>query len=824
MLNIKKASVAELFSKFNVTLKEAWLNEVLEYLQLERADADIPTIIQLVYEQWLFSELSNSTRPKIRLPPFEKKTALDSDVVVQINWLVDIHTSMYSKLNQYVGCNLDNISFHWEPNEGAEDLDSVNRMYLMEVTDGQRKLRAVEYQKVDELCGKLSCGTKLLIYGGTICRRNVLLLTPNNMMILGGESETCQQNVSVLAIARRLGIDEKKLKLLECAKDKEYENSMKIMDGIETEKVEKIHTTMSSVLISGNVAVNSDQQQSANMRRTGKGENARAKKQKRTVLSRTITSYFQPQHKVTTSKLNPKVSTKSQTPLIGQEIKEELKPGYLARGPLQKQREMQPPPVLFPVSDSKKQSQHSIEMITFPQESNEALGEQLASPAIALSQVTRTEKIISDSGMQSELKEITGKSITMMHYQSPNVENFNTSSEFRIQPEKTPFSVSLWTRNSKTESSMVEANSLHVRKINTIHGSVILNGGSERKDGEAKPMIPTWSTDLQRNSADTIMHEAIISSSNIQEQTIWAANKWKRATKENNKQFLVNEFHVPASKVQVQTKHNDNALLVNSVSIHSVRYSPQNSSRKQASCNLQEKQTVKASNVAFQPDVTPCRSGLLFSASEQNLCRPPVTDIQQNPILFHASQNSFVNTEPQQVEGHPMYCNTSLTNRPATLILPDTTLQIVPHVNIIQRYRALNIVSIREAYHQRRFCLVAHRKRVQPIFCKLHAGLQFIGQSWTAALRIADETCNALDCLVDNNAINNLIGFTPQDAQQAVANSDRVRVAYYKGRAQAMLETFKRLDLVLTIEFSSSSDILPLIVHITNLSTALGLC
>ncbi|VDO10189.1 unnamed protein product, partial [Brugia timori] len=92
MLNIKKASVAELFSKFNVTLKEAWLNEVLEYLQLERADADIPTIIQLVYEQWLFSELSNSTRPKIRLPPFEKKTALDSDVVVQvrsINWLVD---------------------------------------------------------------------------------------------------------------------------------------------------------------------------------------------------------------------------------------------------------------------------------------------------------------------------------------------------------------------------------------------------------------------------------------------------------------------------------------------------------------------------------------------------------------------------------------------------------------------------------------------------------------------------------------------------------------------------------------------------------------
>ncbi|OZC09717.1 hypothetical protein X798_03120 [Onchocerca flexuosa] len=214
--------------------------------------------------------------------------------------------------------------------------------------------------------------------------------------------------------------------------------------------------------------------------------------------------------------------------------------------------------------------------------------------------------------------------------------------------------------------------------------------------------------------------------------------------------------------------------------------------------------------------------------SNRNLWRLPITSFQpskQNPVPFHASQNSFKNSEPQQVEEKSMYNNnTSFKNRATTLLFPDATIQIVPHVNIIERYRALNIVSIREAYHQRKYCLVAHRKRVQPIFCKLHAGLQFIGQSWTAALRIADETCDALDCLVDNNAISDLIGFTPQEAQQAAAISDRARVTYYKGRAQAVLETFKRLDLVLTIEFSSSSDVLPLIVNITNLSTALGLC
>lgn len=84
-------------------------------------------------------------------------------------------------------------------------------------------------------------------------------------------------------------------------------------------------------------------------------------------------------------------------------------------------------------------------------------------------------------------------------------------------------------------------------------------------------------------------------------------------------------------------------------------------------------------------------------------------------IPLHASQNSFTNSS-QKVADQSMCRNTSLRNHAATLVLPDATLQIVPHVNIIERYRALNIVSIREAYHQRRYCLVANRKRVQ-VFC-----------------------------------------------------------------------------------------------------------
>ncbi|EFO20968.1 hypothetical protein LOAG_07525 [Loa loa] len=537
MADAKKISVAELFSKFHVTLKEAWLNEVLEYLQVERANADIPTVVQLVYEQWLFSELSNSTRPKIRLPPFEKKTFLDSDVAVQINWLVDIHTSMYSKLNQYLGRNLGNSSLYLEPNEETEDLDPANRIYLMEVTDGQRKLRAIEYQKIDKLCGKLSCGTKLIIRGGTFCRRNVLLLGPDNVMILGGESEICQQNTSALIIARRLGIDEKKLKLVECVRNEEYKNSVKTVEVTETEGAEKIQAIVPSVFMRKDVAANSSEQQTTNIHtnRTVKGENVRGKKQKRPVLSRTITSYFQPQHKIPTSGLTSKVSAKSQISLVNQETKEKSEPRNLAWDSLQKQREVKPPPALLPVADSKQQSQHSIATITFSRESNEPSAEQ-SGPPVVVSQVLCQQKIMNDSAMQSEIRKITEKSITTVQDQTQNVQNFRAFSQFMqpekasLQPEKASLSARLWKRNFETTRSLVvEGNNSPTppaRKINPTYDAVMLSGESERKETTAKPLILIRTMDLQRNSADTIRHAAVISSSDIQERTIWTANKW----------------------------------------------------------------------------------------------------------------------------------------------------------------------------------------------------------------------------------------------------------------------------------------------------------
>uniref|UniRef100_A0A183F0V7 DUF58 domain-containing protein n=1 Tax=Gongylonema pulchrum TaxID=637853 RepID=A0A183F0V7_9BILA len=60
--------------------------------------------------------------------------------------------------------------------------------------------------------------------------------------------------------------------------------------------------------------------------------------------------------------------------------------------------------------------------------------------------------------------------------------------------------------------------------------------------------------------------------------------------------------------------------------------------------------------------------------------------------------------------------------------------------------------------------------------------------------------------------------------QRLSTANEHAQVQRCKARARAVIETFNRLDLLLTIEFSASDEIAPLITDVTNLPTALGLC
>ncbi|VDN44150.1 unnamed protein product, partial [Gongylonema pulchrum] len=83
MMEWARRSVVQFFSEHEVKLKEEWLNGVLSYLGVGRACTDPLQICQLAYEQWIFSDLANSTRPTICLPFSGEELVLEKHAIVQ---------------------------------------------------------------------------------------------------------------------------------------------------------------------------------------------------------------------------------------------------------------------------------------------------------------------------------------------------------------------------------------------------------------------------------------------------------------------------------------------------------------------------------------------------------------------------------------------------------------------------------------------------------------------------------------------------------------------------------------------------------------------
>ncbi|VDM50452.1 unnamed protein product, partial [Toxocara canis] len=82
----------------------------------------------------------------------------------------------------------------------------------MEVTDGQRRLRAISMGDIDGLSVKCSPGMKIYLFSDVQCRRNVLMLNESNTQVLGGDIDAlCDTNATLRVMARRLNIDENKV-------------------------------------------------------------------------------------------------------------------------------------------------------------------------------------------------------------------------------------------------------------------------------------------------------------------------------------------------------------------------------------------------------------------------------------------------------------------------------------------------------------------------------------------------------------------------------------------------------------------------------------
>ncbi|XP_022253020.1 recQ-mediated genome instability protein 1-like [Limulus polyphemus] len=199
-----------------IRVPENWTEACIEWVTYEhQANGRIfssERVKSCVYDQWLFADLRELATPCL---PEESLTSqkylLHGCFSLQMNCVRDVSQPAYSQLLKLQGKENDNTMVSAAPQPVLPHWESKpNRMLMLTLTDGVHYIQGMEYKPITSLNVDLPPGTKLLISGPVECRLGVLLLTPGNVKVLGGEvesmlEENSKENIITRAIRERSG-------------------------------------------------------------------------------------------------------------------------------------------------------------------------------------------------------------------------------------------------------------------------------------------------------------------------------------------------------------------------------------------------------------------------------------------------------------------------------------------------------------------------------------------------------------------------------------------------------------------------------------------
>ncbi|KAE9413056.1 hypothetical protein Angca_008681, partial [Angiostrongylus cantonensis] len=197
--------VFDFFVERHIILKEEWLSNVLIFLFSffeadigESAPENPKNIASLVYEQWKYTDISESTYPLLKQLAIDGNThraCVNQPLILQIASVVDIGASFYSQFCALVHEFVDNTGFEplpdMEHGPGLENLEAKpRRMLSFTVSDGETILRAIEYHSIKSFSLLTKPGCKILLIPPILCRKGVFFLKPTNVQLLGGDVES----------------------------------------------------------------------------------------------------------------------------------------------------------------------------------------------------------------------------------------------------------------------------------------------------------------------------------------------------------------------------------------------------------------------------------------------------------------------------------------------------------------------------------------------------------------------------------------------------------------------------------------------------------
>lgn len=210
-----------------------WITEENQGVRLSQAQLN-----GLVFEQWLLADLreigSKCLPDQIASA---QKFQLNGVFALQVDSMVDVGKPYYGQLQKVQGSESRNVDVTAEPAPPWEP--KPTRMMMLTMTDGDITVQGMEYKPISCLSGQMKPGCKVLVKGSVLCRRGILMLTAENVTVLGGEVDVLvETNTPVSSLKQAM---EQSLQF--SGKDYHQEFSS---DGIVTSKNKKVKTEFQS--------------------------------------------------------------------------------------------------------------------------------------------------------------------------------------------------------------------------------------------------------------------------------------------------------------------------------------------------------------------------------------------------------------------------------------------------------------------------------------------------------------------------------------------------------------------------------------------------
>lgn len=179
------------FASMHVKVPDEWIRQCITRLREENSTLRVLDF-DVIYKKWLNSDLKllkSSCLPLNLNYSALQKQALKGNFALQINSLMDVSQPCYSQLQTIRGDDMTNSTVSAEAPKAERWEPKATRMLFLNMTDGVRDIKGMEYEPISCLNAGLPPGTKILLFGDLELRKGTILLKRNNVKVLGGKVE-----------------------------------------------------------------------------------------------------------------------------------------------------------------------------------------------------------------------------------------------------------------------------------------------------------------------------------------------------------------------------------------------------------------------------------------------------------------------------------------------------------------------------------------------------------------------------------------------------------------------------------------------------------